>query len=134
MHFLQFNFSLGNTQTRENIIIHLNYEKGTFSRLLKMVECNKIRKWLAEMSAWKLISVSFPVYRWNTTNVRFFHDFYFIHFITLFWFAEEAAQALASTVTVDTTNYSISFNEFLQFMSQQQNGEPDEETLVDVFA
>jgi len=25
---------------------------------------------------------------------------------------EEAAQALASTVTVDTTNYSISFNEF----------------------
>lgn len=47
---------------------------------------------------------------------------------------EEAAQALASTVTVDTTNYSISFNEFLQFMSQQQNGEPDEETLVDVFA
>ena len=52
----------------------------------------------------------------------------------LFYFVEEAAQALASTVTVDTTNYSISFNEFLQFMSQQQNGEPDEETLVDVFA
>lgn len=47
--------------------------------------------------------------------------------------SEEAAQALASTVTVDTTNYSISFNEFLKFMSQQQESEPDEETLVDVF-
>jgi Ca2+-binding EF-hand superfamily protein len=46
---------------------------------------------------------------------------------------EEAAQALAATVTVDTTNYSISFNEFLSFMSKQQEMEPDEETLVDVF-
>jgi aldehyde:ferredoxin oxidoreductase len=47
---------------------------------------------------------------------------------------EEAAQALAATVTVDTTNYSISFNEFLRFISQQQEMEPDEDTLVDVFA
>lgn len=46
---------------------------------------------------------------------------------------EEGAQALATTVTVDTTNYSISFNEFLTFMSKQQQDEPDEETLVDVF-
>ena len=60
--------------------------------------------------------------------------FTFIILLFFFNFIEEAAQALASTVTVDTTNYSISFNEFLQFMSQQQNGEPDEETLVDVFA
>lgn len=47
---------------------------------------------------------------------------------------EEAAQALAATVTVDTTNYSISFNEFLRFISQQQEMEPAEDTLVDVFA
>lgn len=51
-----------------------------------------------------------------------------------FSIAEEAAQALAATVTVDTTNYSISFNEFLRFISQQQEMEPDEDTLVDVFA
>ena len=64
----------------------------------------------------------------------YFMIFTFIILLFFFNFIEEAAQALASTVTVDTTNYSISFNEFLQFMSQQQNGEPDEETLVDVFA
>jgi|ERR1712150_252271 len=39
----------------------------------------------------------------------------------------------ASTVSVDTTNFSVSFNEFLEFMSKEQNQEPDEETMVDMF-
>lgn len=40
---------------------------------------------------------------------------------------------LASVVSVDKTNYSVSFNEFLTLMSHQQESEPDHETLVDVF-
>jgi len=47
---------------------------------------------------------------------------------------EEQAQELASSVSVDKTNFSVSFNEFLRLFSQQQESEPDEGTLVDVFA
>lgn len=47
---------------------------------------------------------------------------------------EEQAQELASSVSVDKTNFSVSFNEFLKLFSQQQESEPDEGTLVDVFA
>ena len=49
-------------------------------------------------------------------------------------FSEEQAQELASSVSVDKTNFSVSFNEFLKLFSQQQESEPDEGTLVDVFA
>ena len=49
-------------------------------------------------------------------------------------FSEEQAQELASSVSVDKTNFSVSFNEFLRLFSQQQESEPDEGTLVDVFA
>jgi Ca2+-binding EF-hand superfamily protein len=48
-------------------------------------------------------------------------------------FSEEQALYLASMVSVDKTNYSVSFNEFLKLMSMQQEMEPDEETLIDVF-
>lgn len=47
---------------------------------------------------------------------------------------EPQAQELATSVSVDKTNFSVSFNEFLKLFSQQQQLEPDEETLVDVFA
>ena len=47
---------------------------------------------------------------------------------------EEQARILAKTVSVDKTNCSVSFNEFLKLMSVQQEAEPDHETLVDVFA
>jgi len=47
---------------------------------------------------------------------------------------EEQARMLAKTVSVDKTNCSVSFNEFLTLMSVQQESEPDHETLVDVFA
>lgn len=47
-------------------------------------------------------------------------------------FSEEQTRELASTVSVDKTNYSVSFNEFLKLMSMQQELEPDEETLVQV--
>ena len=40
---------------------------------------------------------------------------------------------MAATVSVDKTNFSVSFNEFLKLMSQQQDLEPDEETLVQIF-
>lgn len=46
----------------------------------------------------------------------------------------DQAWALAKTVSVDKTNCSVSFNEFLTLMSVQQEVEPDHETLVDVFA
>lgn len=46
---------------------------------------------------------------------------------------DQQAQELAGSVSVDKTNYSVSFNEFLKLMSQQQETEPDEETLVDIF-
>ena len=49
-------------------------------------------------------------------------------------FTEEQARMLAKTVSVDKTNCSVSFNEFLKLMSTQQEAEPDHETLVDVFA
>ena len=48
--------------------------------------------------------------------------------------AADQAWALAKTVSVDKTNCSVSFNEFLTLMSVQQEVEPDHETLVDVFA
>jgi len=47
---------------------------------------------------------------------------------------EEQARMLAKTVSVDHTNCSLSFNEFLTLMSTQQEAEPNHETLVDVFA
>jgi len=47
---------------------------------------------------------------------------------------EEQAKMLATAVSVDKTNYSVSFNEFLKLMSVQKEAEPDHETLVDVFA
>ena len=49
-------------------------------------------------------------------------------------FSEEQARMLAKTVSVDHTNCSLSFNEFLTLMSTQQEAEPNHETLVDVFA
>ena len=48
-------------------------------------------------------------------------------------FPEEQTRDLASTVSVDKTNHSVSFNEFLTLMSMQQEAEPDEEALVQVF-
>ena len=51
-----------------------------------------------------------------------------------FSFTEEPAKMLAASVSVDKTNYSVSFNEFLKLFSIQRDGEPDHETLVDVFA
>ena len=58
------------------------------------------------------------------------------HYTTqcFFYIAEEQAKMLATAVSVDKTNYSVSFNEFLKLMSVQQEAEPDHETLVDVFA
>ena len=47
---------------------------------------------------------------------------------------EDQAQTLAKTVSVDKTNCSVSFNEYLKFMSEQKEAEPDRETLVDVLA
>lgn len=46
---------------------------------------------------------------------------------------ESQAKMLASVVSVDKKNYSVSFNEFLKLMSVQQESEPDHETLIDVF-
>ena len=46
---------------------------------------------------------------------------------------EEQARSLAETVSVDRTNHSVSFNEFLRLMSMQRDVEPDEETLLDMF-
>ena len=46
---------------------------------------------------------------------------------------EEQARTLAETVSVDRTNHSVSFNEFLKLMSLQREIEPDEETLLDMF-
>ena len=48
-------------------------------------------------------------------------------------FSDEQAQLLAATVSKDKEHFSISFNEFLQFMANQNASEPDEETLVDMF-
>ena len=48
-------------------------------------------------------------------------------------FSEEQARSLAETVSVDRTNHSVSFNEFLKLMSMQRDVEPDEETLLDMF-
>ena len=53
--------------------------------------------------------------------------------IIYFNISESQAKMLASVVSVDKTNYSVSFNEFLTLMSHQQESEPDHETLVDVF-
>ena len=64
-------------------------------------------------------------YIYNTSLIHL----YFLHCIS-----EEQARILAKTVSVDKTNCSVSFNEFLQLMSVQQEAEPDHETLVDVFA
>ena len=50
-----------------------------------------------------------------------------------FSFPEEQARSLAETVSVDRTNHSVSFNEFLRLMSMQRDVEPDEETLLDMF-
>ena len=47
--------------------------------------------------------------------------------------SEEQARSLAETVSVDRTNHSVSFNEFLKLMSMQRDVEPDEETLLDMF-
>ena len=47
---------------------------------------------------------------------------------------EQQAENLAKKVSVDKTNCSVSFNEYLTLMSVQQEAEPDHETLVDVFA
>lgn len=47
---------------------------------------------------------------------------------------EEQARLLASSVSVDKSHYSVSFNEFLKLISMQQASEPDEETLVEMFA
>ena len=47
---------------------------------------------------------------------------------------EKQAQELAKSVSIDKTNYSVSFNEFLKLMSLQQEAEPDSEVLLDVFA
>ena len=47
---------------------------------------------------------------------------------------EDQARTLAKTVSVDKTNCSISFNEYLTLMSVQQETEPDHEILVDVLA
>ena len=41
---------------------------------------------------------------------------------------------MAKSVSIDKTNYSVSFNEFLKLMSLQQEAEPDSEVLLDVFA
>ncbi len=53
---------------------------------------------------------------------------------SIFFLLEDQAKDLASTVSVDKTNFSVSFNEFLKLMSEQQESEPDEEALVQVFA
>lgn len=50
------------------------------------------------------------------------------------WISEKQAQDLAKSVSVDKTNFSVSFNEFLKLMSMQQAAEPDSEVLQDVFA
>ncbi|TRY67218.1 hypothetical protein TCAL_15846, partial [Tigriopus californicus] len=47
---------------------------------------------------------------------------------------EEQARLLATSVSVDKSHYSVSFNEFLKLISMQQASEPDEETLVEMFA
>ena len=60
--------------------------------------------------------------------------FNYMALIFTFSFAEEPAKMLAASVSVDKTNYSVSFNEFLKLFSIQRDGEPDHETLVDVFA
>ena len=44
------------------------------------------------------------------------------------------ARDLAATVSVDKTNHSVSFNEFLRIYAEQKTSEPDEETLVEMFA
>jgi Ca2+-binding EF-hand superfamily protein len=37
-------------------------------------------------------------------------------------------------VSADKTNFSVSFNEFLRLTAMQRESEPDQETLVQVFA
>jgi Ca2+-binding EF-hand superfamily protein len=47
--------------------------------------------------------------------------------------SDEQARSLAETASVDTTNHSVSFNEFLKLMAQQREIEPDEDTLLEMF-
>ena len=65
-----------------------------------------------------------------------YHNYFLPQYNPVFFFivAEEQAKMLATAVSVDKTNYSVSFNEFLKLMSVQKEAEPDHETLVDVFA
>lgn len=62
-------------------------------------------------------------------NLQIFFSVRIFHFLS----TEEQTRDLASTVSVDKTNFSVSFNEFLTLMSKEQEIEPDEETLVGVF-
>ena len=70
---------------------------------------------------WKAVTI---FRKWRGTFVN-------EYFVDLF--SEEQARLLAASVSVDKTDYSVSFNEFLKLMSMQNQSEPDEETLVDMF-
>ena len=45
----------------------------------------------------------------------------------------EKAKAMASQVSVDTSGFSVSYNEYLKLISLQRRAEPDEDKLMEVF-
>jgi len=47
--------------------------------------------------------------------------------------SEEQAKTMAGSVSVDSTSFSVSFNEYLTLVSLQRRAEPDESSLLDVF-
>jgi len=75
----------------------------------------------------------YQLYDFDTDGILNFKEFEKLLRCLGYRLTEEAAQTLAATVSVDITNFSVSFNEFLEFMSKEQNQEPDEETMVGMF-
>jgi len=47
--------------------------------------------------------------------------------------SEEQAKTMAGSVSMDTSGFSVSFNEYLTLVSLQRRAEPDESSLLDVF-
>jgi len=45
----------------------------------------------------------------------------------------DQAKAMASQVSVDTSGFSVSYNEYLKLISLQRRAEPDEDKLMEVF-
>ena len=45
----------------------------------------------------------------------------------------DQATDLAATISLDVTGFSVSFNEYLKFVSNERKKEPDSSALLDMF-